>query len=331
MLWERHLGEECNVCTVCGTKRYRKNIAWNWTFKLVLEWKRTTSPVGSSLTDTAILLAYTFKCSPSLCAHLVPSFVVTLNSFLTFNFLTSAPFLMFSGTGASWAQVYSVLPSCKGGHSQEAPETACCFPSKLQYMKKLWKQADRLRLVLLMMRRQRKFILSAVSAVVFHLTLEQELPLCTLPLPHHITAAFSFSPGQRLLRVPARQTKITCDLSLPAPLAFFIAPCTHQHTQALKSAESRQNCMSYVVAAQSASKAAKVTAFLPVMLIVHPGKCFWCCYRFYHGDKLPSASASECPVYLLSLMIEGENWWKFSTSPIPGQGWHLMTQQPCRL
>lgn len=33
-----------------------------------------------------------------------------------------------------------------------------------------------------MMRQQRKFISSAVSAVVSHPTLEQELPLCTLPL-----------------------------------------------------------------------------------------------------------------------------------------------------
>ena len=45
------------------------------------------------------------------------------------------------------------------------------------------------------------------------------------------------------------QTKITCDLSLPAPLAFALTSCTHQHTQALSSTESRQNGTSYVVAA----------------------------------------------------------------------------------
>lgn len=147
-----------------------------------------------------------------------------------------------------------------------------------------------------------------------------------------ITAAVNFSPGQRLLRVPARQTKITCDLSLLAPLSFCLASCTHQHTQTVRSAETRQNRTSYVVASTGASKTAKITAFIPVTLTVCPGKCFWCCYRFYRDGKLPSVSASECPVpSTLNELLSTQSGWKFSTSPIPGQGWHFVTQHPCRL
>lgn len=40
-------------------KGSRRNTAWNWTSKLVLDWKRTTIPMGSSLTDTTIFLAHT--------------------------------------------------------------------------------------------------------------------------------------------------------------------------------------------------------------------------------------------------------------------------------
>lgn len=133
-----------------------------------------------------------------------------------------------------------------------------------------------------------------------------------------ITAAVSFSPGQRLLRVPARQTQITWNFSLLVPLAFCLAFCTHQHTQALRSAETRQNCTSYVVASTSASKAAKITAFISVMLTVCPGKCFWCCHRFYHDGKLPSASASECPVpSTLNELLPTQRGWKFP--PVPSQ------------
>lgn len=101
-----------------------------------------------------------------------------------------------------------------------------------------------------MMRQQRKFISLAVSAVVSHVTLEQEMHTASTT-SHHITSLqqLAFLQDKGFWEPPARQTKITCDLSLPAPLAFCIASCTHQHTQVLKSAESRQICMSYVGAA----------------------------------------------------------------------------------
>lgn len=57
-----------------------------------------------------------------------------------------------------------------------------------------------------MMRQQRKFISLAVSAVVSHATLEQEMHTASTT-SHHITAAVSFFPGQRLLRAPSKANK----------------------------------------------------------------------------------------------------------------------------
>lgn len=151
---------------------------------------------------------------------------------------------------------FSVCCHHQGQHSREGIEAACCFPSKLQWMKKLWlKKLFFFCMKKLWWKRLTDWgwchLWWGNKESLFHqlYLLLSLISLLSRNCLYHITVAVSFSPGQRLPRVPARQTKITCDLSLPAPLTFCIASCTHQHTQALRSAESRQNFKSYVVAA----------------------------------------------------------------------------------
>ena len=73
----------------------------------------------------------------------------------------------------------------------------------------------------------------------------------------------------------------------PSTSGFCITSCTHQHTQALRSAESRQNGMSYVVAADEHQcfNGSQSRSF-HLCHLAYPGKRFWCSYKYYHDGKL---------------------------------------------